>query len=84
MPSERLEATIAEVTAIWREVLGDDSIGPQSDLLQAASSSLQFVQVRSRLRTRLKRSVELIDLVDHPTPRQHAELVEAAPEWIAD
>jgi hypothetical protein len=75
------DAVGAELTAIWRALLKDDSLGADSDFRDHGGTSLTAVRIRSRIRLRLNRDVQLIDILENPTPRQLETVVSAAGRW---
>jgi len=82
LPGEsELGALTARVVAIWASVLALPGIGPDSNLLDLGAASLAAVRIQSRIRTELGKDVDLIDMLDNPTPRELAAVVAAAEPW---
>jgi acyl carrier protein len=80
-PDAGLDDITRRVVAIWRSVLARDDIEPDSHLLDLGATSLTAVRIRSRIRAELGREVDLIDFLEHPTPRELAPIVAAASPW---
>jgi acyl carrier protein len=80
-PGEDLDAITERVAAIWRSVLGVPDIHADSHLLDLGATSLTAVRIRSRIRAEFDREIDLIDFLEHPTPRELAPIVAAADEW---
>lgn len=76
-----LDALTGRIVDIWRRVVGTEDVGPQTHLLDVGANSLSVVRIRSRIRSELGKEIELVDLLDHATPRAQAELVTTAPDW---
>jgi len=74
----------ATLTEIWRELFADDSLGPDADFLALGGTSLTAVGVRSRIRLRLGREVQVEAMFDHSTPADLAPHVLEAPEAEAE
>ncbi|MFJ4685150.1 amino acid adenylation domain-containing protein [Streptomyces sp. NPDC088789] len=64
-----------EVAAIWREVLGLTSLGPDDDLFDLGAHSLTITQVAARIRDRLGVEVPLHVFYDAPTVAAVADAV---------
>lgn len=75
------EPTLRQVIGIWRHFFPNAEIGPDSHLLDLGATSLTAVRIRSRIRAELGREIELVDLLEHPTPRELAVVVAAAEPW---
>ncbi|MGI5239090.1 acyl carrier protein [Dactylosporangium sp. CA-139066] len=73
---------VEQVLTIWRSVIGADvPIDVDSHLLDVGATSISVVRIRSRVRSELGKELDLIDLLDHPTPREMAVAIAAAPDW---
>jgi acyl carrier protein len=71
---------IAErVVEIWRSVLQTPDVDLDTNLLNLAASSLAAVRIRSRIRAELGKEIELLDILEQPTPRELAGAIAAAP-----
>ncbi|MGW0451284.1 acyl carrier protein, partial [Streptosporangium sandarakinum] len=65
-PDSTAEIT-AEVTAIWRELLGVDEIEPDDDLFDLGGHSLTITQIISRVRDRYGVELSFELFIDTPT-----------------
>lgn len=74
---------VGQVIEIWRSVLGQVEIEPDSNLLDLGATSLTAVRIRARIRAELGRDVDLIDFLEYPTPRQLASVVVTSEKWDA-
>jgi acyl carrier protein len=72
---------VERIVDIWRSVLDRPDVTADSHLLDLGANSLTAVKIRSRIRSDLGREIDLVELLDHPTPRELAPVVSAAPEW---
>jgi acyl carrier protein len=70
-----------QVVAIWRTVLDHPDLTADSHLLDLGATSLNVVRIRAKIRAQLGREVDLLDFLDHPTPRGLAAVVATAPTW---
>lgn len=76
-----LDALADRMVEIWRSVLRDVEVGLDSHLLDLGGTSLTAVRIRSRVLAEFGKEIELVDFLDHPTPRALAAVVTAAPRW---
>ncbi len=67
---EELEETIA---AVWREVIGTETVGRSDNFFDLGGHSLLMARVQAQLRERLQRSLPLVELFQHPTVAALAE-----------
>jgi hypothetical protein len=74
-----LESVTEELTAIWRELFKDESLGPDADFFALGGSSLTAVRVRSRVRARMGRELDIALIFESPTPAELAPHVLASP-----
>ncbi|GAA2586141.1 hypothetical protein GCM10010399_15210 [Dactylosporangium fulvum] len=58
---------VEPVLAIWRDVLGDHTIGPDDDLFDLGGDSLTATQIIARMRKTLGIDVDIDTFFDHPT-----------------
>lgn len=58
---------MADVAAIWCEVLGHDTIAPDTDFFELGGHSLLASMIAIRVRSRLKRDVPIHTVFEHPT-----------------
>jgi aryl carrier-like protein len=83
------------VVTIVRSVMRQEDVHGDTNLLELGASSLTAVRIRTRIRTDLGRQVELLDLLENPTPRGIAAVIAVAParnatepwqqlDWTAD
>ena len=71
---------IERIVDIWRSVLDRTDVTADSHLLDLGANSLTAVKIRSRIRSDLGREIDLVELLDHPTPRELAPVVSASRE----
>lgn len=67
------------VIGVFREVFGDDDIGPDDDFFDLGGHSLLATKIISRLRNRLGCEVPLRALFEQPAPRGLAVIVATSP-----
>ncbi|MFS1302239.1 SDR family NAD(P)-dependent oxidoreductase [Streptosporangium longisporum] len=72
-PSEGTEATLA---AIWSRVLGIEPIGALDNFFELGGHSLLAIELTTRIRKSLSASVPVTGLLECPTVRQLAELLD--------
>ena len=82
-PLEDQDALIGTIIKIWADVLDVSGIEPDSHLLDLGATSLSAVKIRSRIRVELGRDVDLVEFLEHPTPREFAPIVRDAERWEA-
>lgn len=70
-----VEGVIPQLVAIWREVLDSQAVDEDSDLLAHGGTSLDALRIRFRIQADLGKEVDLLSILDHPTPRGVAEVV---------
>jgi amino acid adenylation domain-containing protein len=63
-PRGQLEEAIA---AVWREVLGLDSVGVEENFFDLGGHSLLLIRVQGALRERLEREIPVVELFQFPT-----------------
>ncbi|WP_053175687.1 SDR family NAD(P)-dependent oxidoreductase [Nonomuraea sp. SBT364] len=76
-PREGTEATLA---AIWSRVLGIEPIGALDNFFELGGHSLLAIELTTRVRKALNASVPVTGLLECPTVRQLAELLDARDE----
>ena len=64
---------VPTITSIWREVLGQESPGPDTNFFELGGNSLLLVQIQEKLGDSLDREIPIVDLFKHPTIRTLAE-----------
>ncbi len=64
LPQNELECAIA---AVWREVLGTETIDRRQNFFDAGGHSIKMAQVHAKLSERLRRPLALVDLFQYPT-----------------
>ena len=65
-----------QITAIWREVVSTDTLGPDERLFDIGGASLHVALIHQRVAERFGLSeLRMIDLFDHPTVRAYADHV---------
>jgi acyl carrier protein len=74
------EATVARITAIWRDLLRLEEIQPDADWFELGGHSLLAVELLTRLRTEFRVMLPLRSIVERPSIRGLASLLEAASE----
>jgi iturin family lipopeptide synthetase A len=78
------DATEAAVAAIWRDVLGLESVGIHDDFLLLGGHSLKAARVVARMQRELMMNVALVDLFRHPTIAELAALAGSRGPAAAD
>ncbi|MFE2322355.1 type I polyketide synthase [Streptomyces sp. NPDC059385] len=73
-PPAPVAGPVAQITELWRELLGIDDIGPDADLFMLGGDSLNASQLISRANRLFKVELPLEDFLDEPTVRRMAEL----------
>lgn len=58
---------VEPVLAIWRDVFGDSTVGPDDDLFDLGGDSLTATQIIARMRKTLGVDVDIDTFFDHPT-----------------
>ncbi|MFF3867803.1 acyl carrier protein [Micromonospora sp. NPDC001898] len=71
----------AQLVTIWRAALKNDALDAESDFVEFGGTSLTAVRIRALIRTELAKDVDLLDILDFPTPTELAPAVVAAPGW---
>ncbi|MFI1196804.1 acyl carrier protein [Micromonospora sp. NPDC020750] len=71
----------AQLVTIWRAALKNDALDAESDFVEFGGTSLTAVRIRALIRTELAKDVDLLDILDFPTPTELAPAVAAAPGW---
>ncbi|MFC8270106.1 amino acid adenylation domain-containing protein [Streptomyces cinereoruber] len=80
-PRSTTEQVLAEV---WRSVLRLDEISVDDRFFDLGGTSLLLVRVRVELARRLGRDVPLVDLIQYPTIRAHAAVLDGAAGTVGD
>jgi len=78
-PATELERFIAEM---WRDMLGVQSVGVQSHFFDMGGHSLLALQVMSRIKKRTGQTLPLTSLLQAPTVRSFAALLEPSPDTV--
>lgn len=66
---------LGRMVAVWRAVLADDEVGPDTDLFEIGGDSLTAVALVARTETELGVHLPISALLGAPTPRRLAALV---------
>jgi NAD(P)-dependent dehydrogenase (short-subunit alcohol dehydrogenase family)/acyl carrier protein len=74
-PREGTEATLAEV---WSRVLGIEPIGAVDNFFELGGHSLIAIELTARIRKALGAVIPVTGLLEYPTVRQLAELIDSA------
>ncbi len=69
-------ATQERLAAIWRRVLGLDSVGIHDSFTELGGTSVLLVALHSAIRTELQVAIELTDLFELPTIAKQAAMLE--------
>jgi amino acid adenylation domain-containing protein len=67
------------VAAIWRDLLGLDTLGPDQNFFDVGGHSLLLVDLQHRLVNAAGKKVDLLDLLHHPSVRAQASMLSDAP-----
>jgi acyl carrier protein len=76
-PQNEWERNIA---AIWREVLHLEKVSVTDNFFDLGGHSLLLVQIHTKLRAIAECPLSMVDLFNHPTIRDQAELLSKAPK----
>lgn len=76
------EGRIAEMTGVWRDVLGLDSVGPEDDFFELGGHSIHAIKIVARVRKVFGRKVPIRVLFDCLTPRALLAHVTASPNAV--
>ncbi|KOR82050.1 type I polyketide synthase [Paenibacillus solani] len=63
-PEDELEQTLAE---LWRDYLGIDQVGLHDNFFELGATSLDIIQMNSKLQRSLQQEVSVVDMFSHPT-----------------
>ena len=80
-PVSELDTTTQVIVEIFRELLKRDDIDRDSSLADLGATSLTAVRIRSQIRKRLSKSIELMDIMENLRPRELAVVTAGAPSW---
>lgn len=80
-PTTEVETIRRRIVEIWSSVLGGVEVHEDSHLMDLGATSLTAVRIRSRIHAELGRELDIVDLLEHPTPRELAPIVAAAEPW---
>src|SRR3712207_5352175 len=72
---------VARLIAIWSEVLVSGVVDDNTDFVELGGTWLMAVRIRGRIRADLGRDVDMLNILDHPPPKQPAALLPMAPAW---
>ncbi|MEH1124124.1 fused MFS/spermidine synthase [Micromonospora sp. CPCC 206061] len=72
---------VATLVTIWRAALKNDVLDAESDFVEFGGTSLTAVRIQAMIRSELGKDVDLLDILDNPTPTELAPAVTVAPEW---
>lgn len=70
------DSTLDVVCRVWKDVLDNTAIGPESDFHEAGGHSLAAMRIASRLLRSVKVEVPLAEFYAHTTPRALSEYIE--------
>jgi acyl carrier protein len=73
--------TTGRIVEILCTLLKTNDVDGDSSFADIGVTSLTAVRMRSRIRTQLGREIELMSIVENPTARRLAEIVDQAPKW---
>ncbi|WP_204007781.1 acyl carrier protein [Virgisporangium aurantiacum] len=74
---------VEALVRVWRTVLRDDSLDEVTDFFDAGGTSLTAVRLRSHIRVELRRDLDLLTIIDNPTPLGLSPHLHDAPVWEA-
>lgn len=72
---------VASLVTIWRAALKNDALAAESDFVEFGGTSLTAVRIQAMVRSELGKDVDILDILDYPTPAELAPAVAAAPGW---
>ncbi|MEH0971290.1 acyl carrier protein [Micromonospora sp. CPCC 205546] len=74
----------ARLVTIWQTALKNDTLDADSDFVEFGGTSLTAVRIRALIRAELGKDVDLLDILDYPTPSGLAPAVAEAPDWTGE
>ncbi|MCM3337224.1 SDR family NAD(P)-dependent oxidoreductase [Paenibacillus sp. MER TA 81-3] len=74
-PEDELEQTMAE---LWRDYLGIDQVGAHDNFFELGATSLDMIQMNTKLQRALQHEVSVVDMFSHPTVHALAESLRRA------
>lgn len=75
------DALVATLVTIWRAALQNDLLDAGSDFVEFGGTSLTAVRIQAMVRSELGKDVDMLDILDNPTPVELVPAVAAAPDW---
>jgi acyl carrier protein len=75
------DALIGRLMTIWAEVLTVGVVDGNTDFIELGGTSLTAVRIRGRIRAEFGRDLDLVDILDYPTPRALAAHLPRVPVW---
>lgn len=63
-PEDELEQTLAQ---LWQDYLGIDQVGLHDNFFELGATSLDIIQMNSKLQRSLQQEVSVVDMFSHPT-----------------
>ena len=66
----------ARLAAIWRDVLGQKHVGPDDDFFSLGGHAVLIATLRQRIATELGQEIPAVKLIQNPTVRMQAELMQ--------
>jgi hypothetical protein len=72
---------VAALVTIWRAALKNDVLEAESDFVEFGGTSLTAVRIQTMVRSKLGKDVDILDILDNPTPAALAPAITVAPEW---
>ena len=64
------------LTLIWEDLLGRKHLTPDDDFFEHGGNARLLADLQQRITTEFERNVTVADLIDHPTIRRQAELIQ--------
>lgn len=74
-PEDELEQTMAD---LWRDYLGIDQVGLHDNFFELGATSLDIIQMNTKLQRALGREVAVVDMFSHPTIHSLAQSLRRA------
>ncbi|MFH8342795.1 phosphopantetheine-binding protein [Streptomyces sp. AM6-12] len=76
MASSAQTSLVQEISALWREILGDREVGPDNDFFELGGNSIAGIKIIERVEQDYGVKLSVRDFYLAQTPARVAELIE--------